>query len=175
VSGDGGNCLARALAFTGQISTKTFRLRGSFKACRQAKALRRSRRGVPLDNVRLTGACIRRRRVGKRRAFAAEAHRQTDRKLGLTENRILEQPPLKSLHAESTLNSAKLQMFSRLSDSELVESLRPGQPGAPKTRPDGTLMDGHHPVKVLRDRGIPVDDLPRDVIPKDGEQGGSPR
>ena len=77
------------------------------------------------------------------------------------------QPPLKSLHAESTLNQAKVQMFSRLSDSELIESLRPGQPGALKTRPDGTVMDGHHRVKVLRDRGIAVDNLPREVIPKE--------
>lgn len=88
-------------------------------------------------------------------------------KLGPRENRFLGQPPLKSLHAESTLNQAKLQTFSRLSDSELVESLRPGQPGALKTRPDGTVMDGHHRIKVLRDRGILVDDLPRDVIPKE--------
>lgn len=79
----------------------------------------------------------------------------------------MRQPPLKSLHAESTLNPVKLQRFTRLSDSELVESLKPGQPGALKTRPDGTMMDGHHRVRVLRDRGIPVDDLPRDVIPKD--------
>ena len=77
------------------------------------------------------------------------------------------QPPLKSLHAEGTLNQAKVQMFSRLSDSELIESLKPGQPGALKTRPDGTVMDGHHRVKVLRDRGIAVDELPRDVIPKE--------
>ena len=82
---------------------------------------------------------------------------------------------MKSLHAESTLNQAKLQMFSRLSDSELVESLKPGQPGALKTRPDGTVMDGHHRVKVLRDRGIPVHELPREVIPKAGGQGGGPR
>ena len=58
-------------------------------------------------------------------------------------------------------------MFSRLSYSELVESLRPGQPGALKTRPDGTMMDGHHRDNVLLGRGIPVDDSPRDVIPKD--------
>ena len=74
---------------------------------------------------------------------------------------------MKSLHAESTLNQAKIQMFSRLSDSELIESLRPGQPGALKTRPDGTVIDGHHRLTVLKDRGIRVDDLPRDVIPKE--------
>jgi hypothetical protein len=73
---------------------------------------------------------------------------------------------LKSLHGESTLNQAKIQMFSRLSDNVLIESLKPGQPGALKTRPDGTVIDGHHRIKVLRDRGIRVDDLPRDVIPK---------
>ena len=68
---------------------------------------------------------------------------------------------------ESTLNQAKLRIFSRLSNDELVESLKPGQPGALKTRPDETVMDGHHRVKVLRDRGIPVDELPREVIPKE--------
>ncbi len=52
--------------------------------------------------------------------------------------------------------------FSQLSDSELIESLRPGQPGSLKTRPDGTVIDGHHRVKVLKDRG--VDALPREVI-----------
>ena len=84
-----------------------------------------------------------------------------------TENRILGQPPLQSLHAEGMLNRAKVQMFSRLSDGELIESLKPGQPGALKTRPDGTVMDGHHRVKILRDRGIAVDDLPREIIPKE--------
>jgi hypothetical protein len=70
------------------------------------------------------------------------------------------------LHAESTLNHGKIEVFSRLSNSELIESLKPGQPGALKARPDGTVIDGHHRIKVLRDRGIRVDDLPRDVIPK---------
>lgn len=78
-----------------------------------------------------------------------------------------QQPPLKSLHVESTLNPTKIQRFSQLSDNELIESLRPGHPGSLKTRPDGTVIDGHHRVKVLRDRGIDVDALPREVIPKE--------
>ena len=80
---------------------------------------------------------------------------------------IVGHPPLKSLHAESTLNEAKIQMFSRISDEDLIESLKPGQPGALKARPDGTVMDGHHRLRVLRDRGVAVDQLPRDVIPKE--------
>ena len=82
------------------------------------------------------------------------------------DNSILGQPPLKLLHAESTLIQAKIQLFAQLSDGELIASLRPGEPGSLKTRPDGTVIDGHHRIKVLQDRGIRVDDLPRDVIPK---------
>ncbi len=48
-----------------------------------------------------------------------------------------------------------------------MDSLRPGQPGALKVRRDGTVIDGHHRIKVLRDRGFDVDSLPREVIPKD--------
>jgi hypothetical protein len=49
----------------------------------------------------------------------------------------------------------------------LIDSLRPGQPGSLKARPDGTIVDGHHRVRVLRDRGVDVDALPREVVPKD--------
>jgi len=60
-----------------------------------------------------------------------------------------------------------LAKYGRLSDRELIDSLRPGQPGALKVRPDGTIVDGHHRVKVLRDRGLDVDSLPREVVPKE--------
>jgi len=60
----------------------------------------------------------------------------------------------------------KLEKFSRLSDDALLESLKPGQPGALKTRPDGTVIEGHHRVRVLRDRGVDVDSLPREIIAK---------
>lgn len=79
----------------------------------------------------------------------------------------MSQPPLKSLHAESALSQTKLATFSRLSIEELINSLKPGQPGSLKTRPDGTVIDGHHRLRVLRDRGIDIDALPREVIPKE--------
>jgi len=78
----------------------------------------------------------------------------------------LSQPPLKPLHAETALNQVKLERFARLSNEELIESLKPGQQGCLKARPDGTVIDGHHRVKILRDRGIDIDALPREVIPK---------
>jgi hypothetical protein len=38
--------------------------------------------------------------------------------------------------------------------------------GALKARPDGTIIDGHHRIKVLRERGIDVDGLPREMVRK---------
>jgi len=76
-------------------------------------------------------------------------------------------PPLISLHADESLIPSKLKSYERLTTQQLIDSLKPGQSGSLKTRPDGTMVDGHHRIKVLRDRGVAVDDLPREVIPKD--------
>lgn len=76
-------------------------------------------------------------------------------------------PPLKSLHPDSSLSQVKLAQFSKLSTDHLLDSLRPGRPGSLKTRPDGTVIDGHHRLAVLRQRGVDIEILPREVIPKD--------
>ena len=76
-------------------------------------------------------------------------------------------PPLKSLHADTSLNIVKLDTFRRLSTEEIIVSLRVGQTNSLKTRLDGTLIEGHHRIKVLRERGVDVDSLPREIIPKD--------
>jgi ParB-like chromosome segregation protein Spo0J len=77
------------------------------------------------------------------------------------------QPPLKPLHADSSLVGSKLDKYGKQSNQELIDSLKPGQLGSLKARPDGTLVDGHHRIKVLRDRGVEVDSLPREIVPKD--------
>lgn len=76
-------------------------------------------------------------------------------------------PRLVPLHADESLVPSKLAAYQRLTTTELVESLRPGRDGSLKARPDGTMIDGHHRIKVLRDRGVDVDRLPREVIPKE--------
>jgi hypothetical protein len=76
-------------------------------------------------------------------------------------------PPLKSLHPDNSLNAAKLAQAERLSTETLLASLMPGLKDGLKTRPDGTILDGHHRIHVLRKRGVDVDGLPRDVIVKD--------
>jgi hypothetical protein len=77
------------------------------------------------------------------------------------------QPPLKPLHADSSLIKSKLEKYGKLSDRELIDSLKPGPQGSLKVRPDGTIVDGHHRIKILRDRGVDVDSLPREIIPSD--------
>ena len=78
-------------------------------------------------------------------------------------------PPLKPLHADSSLKATKLAKMERLSTDELKNSLLPGLRDCLKTRPDGTILDGHHRIFVLRQKGVDVDRLPRDVVVKEQE------
>jgi len=75
----------------------------------------------------------------------------------------MNQPPLKFLHSEASLLELKLEYFRRISTENLIESLQPENAGALKVKSDGTIMDGHHRIKVLRERGVEVDKLPREI------------
>ena len=77
----------------------------------------------------------------------------------------MQQPPLQLLHPEGSLSHAKLLQYSKLSTQDRIDSLQPGQPGALQVRPDGTVIDGHHRLKILYDRGIDIDALPREILP----------
>jgi hypothetical protein len=76
-------------------------------------------------------------------------------------------PPLKPLHPDSSLNAVKLAKMERSTTEDLTSSLLPGQRDCLKTRPDGTILDGHHRVYILRQRGVDVNSLPRDVVVKE--------
>ena len=71
-------------------------------------------------------------------------------------------PDLKPLH--SSLNRAKLEHFAKMDSSELIDSLKPGQPGSLKAKLDGTVMDGHHRIKILSERRVNVNALPRENV-----------
>lgn len=79
----------------------------------------------------------------------------------------MSQVPLKPLYPDESLIEIKLHQYDKLPTEELLASLRPGQQGALKTRPDGTIIDGHPRIKILRERGVDVDSLPREVMTKD--------
>ena len=74
------------------------------------------------------------------------------------------QPPLKPLHSDSALKQAKLEAMEKLTTETIKRSLIPGNQHSLKTRPDGTILDGHHRVEVLRRRGVDVNSLSREVI-----------
>jgi len=76
-------------------------------------------------------------------------------------------PKLKFLHPQSSLNRVKLDLFRRLSTEVLKSSLAPGRQGSLKNRPDGTVLDGHHRVSVLVERGEDIHQLPREIMKKE--------
>lgn len=80
-------------------------------------------------------------------------------------------PPLKSLHSDNSLVALKLQVFEKLATDLLKASLVPGQANCLKVRPDGTILDGHHRVQVLRGRGEDVDALPREIVERAATEG----
>ena len=77
------------------------------------------------------------------------------------------QPPLKPLHSDESLIKSKLADYSKKASQELIDSLAPGQVGSLKVRPDGTVLDGNHRIKILRDRAVDVDRLPREIVTKE--------
>ena len=74
---------------------------------------------------------------------------------------------LRFLHSESTLGRAKLERFRSLSTDVLKSSLKPGEPGSLKVRSDGTVLDGHHRLSILLERGEDIHRLPREIINKE--------
>ena len=75
-------------------------------------------------------------------------------------------PPLKPLHPDQSLSVAKLAEMERQSTAALEHSVLPGQTHSLKARADGTILEGHHRIYILRQRGRNVDALPREIIEK---------
>ena len=74
---------------------------------------------------------------------------------------------LRPLHSNEILSRAKLDGLRLISTAELVASLAVEQRDSLKVKVDGTVLDGHHRIFILRERGIDVDSLPRDIWPKE--------
>ena len=78
----------------------------------------------------------------------------------------LSTPPLKPLHPDALLSPAKLMEMKLRATEVLQKSLLPGDKDSLKTRPNGTILDGHHRIYILRMRGVNVDALPREIMVK---------
>lgn len=80
---------------------------------------------------------------------------------------VTDMEPLRFLHPESSLSQPKLEQMLRVSTADLTSSLLPGRKDSLKVRPDGTVLDGHHRIYVLKERGEDVDRLPREVLERE--------
>lgn len=76
------------------------------------------------------------------------------------------QPKPRFLHSGSILSAVKLAEFRQFTTEHLKFTLRSGQPSSLKTRPDGTVLDGHHRLTILLERAEEIDNLPREMIEK---------
>ncbi|WP_051065452.1 hypothetical protein [Nocardiopsis potens] len=79
---------------------------------------------------------------------------------------------LKGLHSEKAMKESTLKALRKQSTDEIVDSLKPGGEEALIVKPDGTIMNGNHRIRILQERGYDVDGLPREIyrsdLPDDG-------
>jgi hypothetical protein len=87
------------------------------------------------------------------------------------------EPPLRRLHPDSTYESdptarRSYEYWKDQPTEAIVESLKPGTNNSRslKVKPDGTEVDGNTRVRVLEDRGIDIDALPREALPGDATE-----
>jgi hypothetical protein len=75
-------------------------------------------------------------------------------------------PPLRRLHEavyETDRTALKsLEYHRKRTTEEIIDSLRPGTLQPLIVKPDGTIIQGNTRIKVLGERGYPVNDLPRE-------------
>lgn len=68
---------------------------------------------------------------------------------------------LKPLHKQ--LKEPVLEHWRKKTTEEIVASLKPGEEESLKAAVDGTIMNGHHRLRRLRERGVDVLQLPREI------------
>lgn len=62
--------------------------------------------------------------------------------------RMSGQPPLRSIHPDSSLSKSSLDFWGRKSTPEIIDSLRPGQAEALRAYPDGRIANGRTWAKI---------------------------
>jgi hypothetical protein len=81
-----------------------------------------------------------------------------------------QKPPLRRIHdaiyEQNRRARQSLEYHRSRTTEEIVGSLRPrpDNPEGLRVKPDGRVFQGNTRIKVLEERGYPVNDLPRDDI-----------
>jgi hypothetical protein len=77
-------------------------------------------------------------------------------------------PPLRRIHPGGVYQSGPaklaLEYWRRQSTQAILRSLLPGGIEALRVQPDGRVMNGNTRIKVLEERGIDVNGLPRELL-----------
>ena len=78
-------------------------------------------------------------------------------------------PRIRRLHGdeiyEAGLAKISLEYLRHWSTERIIESLAPGSPISLKVADDGLVKDGNTRIKILEERGVDVNSLPREVVP----------
>ena len=78
-------------------------------------------------------------------------------------------PPLRRIHSDQLLETGvsriALEYWRQQPTADIVHSLQPGRVESLKVKPDGRIMNGNTRIKVLEERGVDVNGLPREVVP----------
>ena len=72
---------------------------------------------------------------------------------------------LRRLHNDQVINSSNLvnyQNLSKESTDTIIASLKPGSKEALIVKPNGLIMNGNTRIRILQERGVEVDSLPRE-------------
>jgi len=77
-------------------------------------------------------------------------------------------PPLRRIHSDQTLETGpskfSLDYWRKQPTDDIIRSLQPGNADALRVKPDGRIMNGNTRIKVLEERGVDYQNLPREIV-----------
>lgn len=76
--------------------------------------------------------------------------------------------PLLRIHSDAIYERGvpkfNLAFWRKKSTKEIIASLAPGEEESLKVKKDGRIFNGNTRIKILVERGVDVNDLPREIL-----------
>ena len=80
--------------------------------------------------------------------------------------------PLQRIHSDETyargVPKLDLESWHKESTETIIASLAPGEKKALRVKPDGRIINGNTRIKILIERGVNVNALPREILVEKG-------
>ena len=79
-------------------------------------------------------------------------------------------PPIRRMHPDTTYERDRvakdsLDYWRKQPTDKIIDSLKPGGDESLRVRPDGTIVQGNTRTKILQERGVDINSLPRESAP----------